>query len=166
MAAADDVGAAADRQQQCRGPGLPVFDRRDDRPRERQADVARVAAIDVRIAGALLERREDALCLLPAAGGRIRHQRVHVVEDVEAVFRGAGPAVRHLVPAVADVDAAQRHAPHQLGSVHQLEHDIGRLRVDQPVIQIERGLALAELDVVQREVPPVVERQRRLLPVG
>ncbi len=84
---------------------------------------------------------------------------MHVVEGVEAIARRRMPGVGEWLPAIADVDAAQHQAPQHRGGVHHLERD-GTLRGTDPrVVQRERTSLLAELEVVEREMPPVVKRQ-------
>ena len=126
----------------------------------RKADGTHVLRVGPGAVRALLERREHPARVLLAAREGEREQRVQVVEDVEAALRPSAPSNPRAPASASRRAAAQRDAPQQLRGVDELERDHGLLRVHQPVVHVERGRDVAELELVQREVPPVVERER------
>ena len=60
-------------------------------------------------------------------------------------------------------NAAQVKPPEQRGSIDQLEDYARGRAVDRPVEQGERLLDFAEIQVIEREMPPVMHREEAVL---
>ena len=95
---------------------------------------------------------------LVAQGGE-RHHRVGVVERVPPVVDVAAPGVGDLAPPVADVHLGEPQPPEQRGRVEQVEQLLAAVAPDPGVVDVQDGAGLLEVEVVEREVPPVVDRE-------
>ncbi len=130
-----------------------------DRQHHRMADLAYEGGVVAIALHRLLLRLDHARERLLPAGADESHRRVRVVEGVVAGVLDRLPGVRHRLPAVADVDAAQVQPPQHRGGVDHFE-DHARLRaVDRTVEQLEHLVDLAEIEMIERDVPPVVDRE-------
>ena len=105
----------------------------------------------------LAQRAQQLLEREVAAGGGKRHRQMHVVEHVHAGQRVRRHQVGHLLPAPADIDAGEVQPPEQRRGVAQVEQDAAPARAQQAVVDGERrGMVLA-VDMVEREVPGIVD---------
>ena len=107
--------------------------------------------------------RSTSLSSWSAAAGTaardVSHHGVHIVEHVEARLGGALVCIGQRAPAVADADPLQMHAPKQRHRVDHLELDLRRSGANARVIDSERLVGLAQIQIVEGGVPPVVKRE-------
>ena len=99
---------------------------------------------------------KNALDLVFPTGTQVGHHRMPVIERVEPAVGMLVPGLRDLDPTIADVMARQVNPPQQGRSVHQVERHGAAVLADRSVIEREHLVDLAEVEVIERTVPPVV----------
>jgi hypothetical protein len=159
MASAEAIGVGPDLGQRTDRRLVVASGEGQQGTRERQADVARHHRVRSGSCRRTFEARDHASGRCQIAGAAERHDRMTVVERIEAVLRDRPPGIGQRLPARADVDAAERQPPEQRGRIDHLERD-GRLhRSHARVVELEHAIVLTEVEMKQTLVPPVVERE-------
>ena len=108
---------------------------------------------------------EGPVAQVVASGEAERHHCVPVVEHVDGLGQQRLDVVAQLCGAPADVDTEQGQAPQQCGGVVDVEPLRGASGADRAVVEAQHLVELAQLQVVQRPVPPVVHGEVARRPV-
>jgi hypothetical protein len=154
VAAADAVRHRRQCPQQRLRAGVVAPPERGERAAGRQPDEPRHVAVRAAVArDAPRLRVQQPVGAVPAPGGDERHHGVQVVERAVRIFRVRRPARRKNGKSLAGIDVGQMQPPEQRRGIDQLREP---LALNAPVVDRQRVLRPAELQVVEREVPPQV----------
>ena len=151
----------AQRQQQIDGAAKIALvvgqDRRADRDRDRLHGRGRGIA---RGRGEGLERGQQPARRLAPPRGRQRHHGVGVGEGEHVVVEPAFELLGQLGPAGAQGNPQELQAREQGGGVLDVEVEIRGVRMDRPVVERQRRVVVAALELEQRPVPPQMAAER------
>lgn len=103
-----------------------------------------------------LLRRQHRLGRRPSPRADEGHHRMGVVERIGPRGRDRRPAVRHRLPPIPDVHPAQHQPPQERRGIHHVHHHARLPAADLVVEEPEHRAGVADLQVIERKVPPVV----------
>ena len=133
---------------------------RDERAAHRQPDLADHPPVRPRLAGAALDRGDERGGVRLAVRAEERHERVDVVEHVVAVLDPRPPVVGERLESPAHVVAAEAKPPEHRRRVDHLQRHVASVRADARVVELEHARDVTEVEVIEGEVPEVVEDER------
>ena len=101
--------------------------------------------------------REGRPVLQPAGD----HGDMGVVEGQDMILEMPIPMLAQPLPARADIDAGELQAPEQGRGIHEIEQRARGRAPDMAVVDPQHLLEAALLDEEERQMPPLMDRERR-----